>query len=147
MGSSRQDLTPYTLSFDGVGTAINAVFPAAKLLTTFKLDRALGIVGFQMASSMTVAQAAAQMALFMVVGSSDANINLGQTSNIFAAHLANVNNSGGLVTPANQSTVVIFQDSGIKLPPGNPVSLYGCAANNATEIMFAVLNLYTILIK
>lgn len=143
-------LTPYTLIAAADGTQVATSFPNLVRMATFRLNRNLGILGMQFSSTLTNVSATDLMGLFVFIGSIALTnvIALTPTESanqaLWLSHITNTNAVPGFASPASRVSTVGFGESGIHLPAGQPVSIYGCAGNDASNLLTGILNLYTI---
>lgn len=147
-GGCYLSLTPYTLLTSVDGTQINTAFPLATRLATFTFKQNLGILGFQLSSTLTNVDATL-LGVFMVVGSNAKQDLIQLTNNansgLWMSHVSNLNAVPGFASPSSRSSTVGFGESGIHLQAGEAVSLFGCGANDAGVLLTALLNIYAVI--
>ena len=147
--SQYQSYMTINLQFAGDGTTVNTAYPQALLLDTFSYSQPLALMGFLMSSAVRT-ESGLNTGIWLVVGNSAATIGISQGANILGSCLSNTNSSAAnnFYNPASVSTPVFYPPGfGIKLPTNTPISLYGAAANAATDYLACATTLYFILIK
>lgn len=143
-------LTPYTLITSVDGTQINSAFPTLRRLATFRYNQNLGILGMQFSTTLTNVSATL-CGLFVFIGSIALSPVLALTPNesanqgLWLSHITNLNAVPGFASPASRVSTMGFGESGIHLPASQPVSIYGCADNDAENLLTGILNIYTII--
>lgn len=135
-----------SINLFGRSTAVVSVYPILTLLDTFKYSKDFGITSLVFSASI-LTDVATGAGVFLVIGSDDTTLRLSSgPSNVYASHMASPNTAGGIVAPSYVADSISFDDSGITVPSGMPMSLYGFAGvGNTTLIVSSIL--HGILIK
>lgn len=137
-------LLPFYFAARANSAALGA-YPAANLLNSFTYTTAnLGILSIQLSSAYRVQTAPA--GVVVVVGISAATIDVTNSPNIYLSHVAEINDNGVTVTANSVTSFASFFETGIYLPAGQVISLYGWG-NGANNLVAASVVIHTILAK
>jgi len=128
--------------FDGVGTAVNAVFPLATRVTTLDLQAEAMLYALSLSSSLINATALDTVGIFVAT---DAGllIDTSDMVGLFLSHITRQNSIVGLATASSRSNALNFgEGTAYKLSSGQRLALYACSANAADNEISAICSIY-----
>lgn len=128
--------------FDGVGTAVNALFPLAVRVAQIDLKAEAMLYALSLSSSLINATALDTVGVFVAVDSGEL-IDTSQMVGLFLSHITRQNSIVGLATASSRSNAINFgEGTAYRLSSGDKLALYACSANAADNEISAIVSAY-----